>query len=483
MRSTALAAPPGYSGGVVVAVRAGDRVLAGRSELAALLGKAADAQREGAPRPELSERIVFFDGNRSAPVGLVLGAMREAAKVGIYKMAWLKEGAASGEMATKFRLRDPDPPAGLCLLKEEVRVLLKWDPKRGERIRWVNGRSVASLDALAAAVRELAANLRKMGRTELAVFLDVEQDLTWDDVSWREVAEVMDRCRAEGLDQFEFLPALRRAAQKDGVQQTRINEAKKEVDFDSWPRSQPLKPGLKFVPASVSSLGGYSIKKDKRLVVEIGRSKSLMRQLFLEKGAEQVRIELLVCPTETKDAHEALLRKIAGSAMPVELLRRGDRNGIQVGDLNFVREIDPALVSFIEFVRNNIMVHVRTEDSTLNVVALATEIDRQIVAEANFTTETIKTRIPTIKAFAPQSSTIAQLSSTPITLNVTDPQGRKLEFEFNGHLGQLKRDDSVTPPTLRFTSDDRPGQAKITVLVINENLLFDSAETAVTVSK
>jgi hypothetical protein len=193
-------------------IRVGDRVLAGSSELAALLGKEADAEREGAPRPELSERIVFFDGNRSAPVGLVLGAMRDAAKAGIYKMAWLKEGAAAGEMAYKFQLRDPDPPSGVCLLKEEVRVLLKWDPKRGERIRWVNGRSVASLDALAAAVRELVATLRRMGRVELALFLDVERDLTWDDASWREVVEVMDRCRAEGLEQFEFVPALRRKA-------------------------------------------------------------------------------------------------------------------------------------------------------------------------------------------------------------------------------------------------------------------------------
>jgi len=138
--------------------------------------------------------------------------MRDAAKVGIYKMAWLKEGSAAGEMAYKFRLRDPDPPSGLCLLKEEVRVLLKWDSKRGERVRWVNGRSVGSLDALTAAVRELVATLRKMGRTELAVFLDVEQDLTWDDAPWKDVVEVMDRCRAEGLDQVEFLPALRRKA-------------------------------------------------------------------------------------------------------------------------------------------------------------------------------------------------------------------------------------------------------------------------------
>jgi hypothetical protein len=160
----------------------------------------------------LSERIVLFDGDRSAPVGMVLGAMRDAAKVGIYKMAWLKEGAAAGEMAFKFRLRDPDPPSGLCLLKEELRVLLKWDSKRGERVRWVNGRSVGSLEEIQAAIRKIVADLRTMGRTEFVVFLDVEQDLTWDDGSWREVLDVMERCRADGLDQFEFLPALRRKA-------------------------------------------------------------------------------------------------------------------------------------------------------------------------------------------------------------------------------------------------------------------------------
>ncbi len=192
-------------------IRAGDRVLAERSELEVLLGKEADAQRDGAPRPELSERIVFFAGDRGAPAGLLLGAMRDAAKVGIYKMAWLKEGSATGEMSMKYWLPDPDPPK-LCTLKEEVTFVLKWDPKRRERVLRLNGRAAASHDDLMKELRALLARLRKTGRTEFQVFLDVERDLTWDDGSWGELEELMGRCRAEGLEQFEFVPALRRKA-------------------------------------------------------------------------------------------------------------------------------------------------------------------------------------------------------------------------------------------------------------------------------
>jgi hypothetical protein len=137
--------------------------------------------------------------------------MRDAAKVGIYKMAWLKEGSTTGEMSMKFTLPDPDLPK-LCTLKEEVTFVLKWDPKRRERVRRLNGRSAASLDELMKELRALLANLRRTGRTEFPVFLDVERDVTWDDGSWGELEELMDRCRAEGLDQFEFLPPLRRKA-------------------------------------------------------------------------------------------------------------------------------------------------------------------------------------------------------------------------------------------------------------------------------
>ena len=193
-------------------VQAGERRLDGLEEFGAVVQKEADGHRTGAPRPELSERIVMLGGHRGVPFSTVMKTMRRCAEAGIYKLAWEKSGAETGEMGLKFRLADPLPPSELCLLKEEIRVVLKWDPKRGERIRWINGRSVGSTDELMKGIRTLVTDLRRMGREELPVFLDADRDLTWDDVAWKDVAEVMERCRAEGLESFEFQPLLRRKA-------------------------------------------------------------------------------------------------------------------------------------------------------------------------------------------------------------------------------------------------------------------------------
>jgi hypothetical protein len=174
------------------------------------LQKEADAHREGAPRPELSERIVFFGGDRGVPFSVVMGAMRRCIRVGIYKMAWVDD---KGEMGTKFWLKDPEGPSLVCK-REDIQVVLKWDPKRREHIRRIGARpSVGSIAELRPTIRQMIADFKKVGRSlDYPVFIDAEDDLTWNGVSWREVVEVMDLCRAEGLDKFEFLPLLRRKA-------------------------------------------------------------------------------------------------------------------------------------------------------------------------------------------------------------------------------------------------------------------------------
>jgi biopolymer transport protein ExbD len=186
--------------------QAGDRALGDTYDFAEAIQAEADAQRAGAPRPDLSERIVVFGGDRSAPWATVMWAMRQCAQAGIYKMAWLKPGGGKGAFAHKFWLKDPVKD-DRCRLADP-QISLRWDDALGGLIRGVpHRRSMATMDELMAGLREQVSDMQKAGKTEWVVEIDPGAD-----VPWKHVIEVMDRCRSDGFENLEILPVLRRKA-------------------------------------------------------------------------------------------------------------------------------------------------------------------------------------------------------------------------------------------------------------------------------
>src|SRR6185295_15947874 len=257
------------------------------------------------------------------------------------------------------------------------------------------------------------------------------------------------------------------------------------LGFDTWPgKAGALKPGLNFVPSSVGALAGFTVSSDKHKDLKAGDSKSLMRQVDLKKDAEGVRIQIQVSQQDTDDAQSALLGTVSARQAGVEGLKRGDQNGIAVGDLNFVTGRAGAPVFMIDFVRNNIRVQVAksSEETTVDVVAVATAIDGQILAQPSFTKKTLKTQLPTITTLAPVSASVVPGGTTPMTLTATDPQGRPLQYVASAKKGTLQGDLTVSPPVLTFKAGDDVGTATINVLVYNSNLLFDVANTSITIA-
>jgi biopolymer transport protein ExbD len=186
---------------------AGEGVPGDSDDFSEAIQREADAHRTGAPRPELSERIVFFGGDRSVPWETVNWAMRRCALSGIYKMAWLKPGSPKAEMAHKFWLPEQERDSGLLRIGD-AEITLRWDPAAGGLVRRIRHWAPATtLDALMADVKAYHAALRKSGKTEGPVLIDAGGD-----VLWKDVIEVMDRCRAEGFEKLELVPALRRKA-------------------------------------------------------------------------------------------------------------------------------------------------------------------------------------------------------------------------------------------------------------------------------
>jgi len=266
-----------------------------------------------------------------------------------------------------------------------------------------------------------------------------------------------------------------------------ITSLRIESDFATWPgKGGPLKKGLIFRVADYPDLAGFSIVSDD---LDDGmKNLGIVRKIRLSRSNEILNITIGVAHTSTDNAHELLLLgKLAPSQMPfVDRLKRGDGNGVDVGDFNFVLK-DATLTDLqgsISFVRNNVLCIIRDgrpeNPSTVNVQQLAADIDARITTLADLTQKEFDILRPAITAFRPVDATLVaeEGSATALHIRVNEPSGETVQLKFSSE-GKLEIDTSMDPvhisPTHVF------GRILIELIAINDSLQFGQAETSVTV--
>src|SRR6185295_7653274 len=126
---------------------------------------------------------------------------------------------------------------------------------------------------------------------------------------------------------------------------------------------------------SVPALAALAIRSDQYREVRGRRPESLLRQVDLKKDDDHLRIQIEVFQQATDDAQEALVGVVAARAAPLELIKRGDRQGIALGDVSYITGV--VRVFSLDFARNNIRVHVGclSTETKVDVVAVAKAID------------------------------------------------------------------------------------------------------------
>jgi len=267
-------------------------------------------------------------------------------------------------------------------------------------------------------------------------------------------------------------------------QEKEPKNVKEALQFSSWPgKNGPLKPGVKVVPSALPPLSGFTVTKDTLSLTQVGTSPVLLRSAKLANGDDVVRIEIRVSQKNTDEAHEALLAEMDMTQAPISRVAiRGDQNGIPVGDLNFVNSLEPSRLGTVRFVRNNLCVSVEGLNGPMaGLINMAKAIDALILQEPDLSRKELEAQIPVVHQFAPQVNTLAPLSSTPVMLEASDPRGRSLQYRFGGNIGQILVDKSKSPPGVTFRATTQAGLAELSVLVVDENLLFSSSPTEITV--
>ncbi len=83
---------------------------------------------------------------------------------------------------------------------EEIRVIMRRDPRTGTTVRRLDNRPPATSDtALVDDILVMVQDYLKAGRTSYPVLIDASADVPWDGV-----VHVIDLCRQRGLLQVEF---------------------------------------------------------------------------------------------------------------------------------------------------------------------------------------------------------------------------------------------------------------------------------------
>jgi len=266
-----------------------------------------------------------------------------------------------------------------------------------------------------------------------------------------------------------------------------ITSLRTQSDFATWPGKRgPLKRGLIFLVADYRDLAGFSIIRDD---LDDGmKNLGMVRKISLSRSSEILDITIGVAHSSTDNAHELLLLgELALSQMRfVDRLQRGDGNGVDVGDFNFIlkRARLTDLQGYIAFVRNNVICIIRDgrpdNPSTVNVQQLAADIDARITALPDLTPEEFNTLSPGITAFRPVDDTLVaeEGSFTALNIAVSAPSGEVVKLKFSSE-GKLEIDTSIDP--VRISATHVFGVIPIELIAINDSLQFGQGETSVTV--
>lgn len=143
------------------------------------------------------ERGIAFDGPADTPWGLIRHVRRACVKAEIPATEW-RIGEQVLKVAAYVPPRQGEPDR---VILEEIRIVMRRDP-RGRLVRTVGDRlPVESEEELFSIILRMEADYRKAGKTVVPIFIDANGD-----VAWRDVADILEKCRKEGFEEFVLDP-------------------------------------------------------------------------------------------------------------------------------------------------------------------------------------------------------------------------------------------------------------------------------------
>lgn len=243
-------------------------------------------------------------------------------------------------------------------------------------------------------------------------------------------------------------------------------------------------PGYKFNPKNIPFLNSYKIENDNTYYQ--GRSLiGVQRKITLKnKNNNIISIHIHIAQDKTLDTSSIIKNIIKSPFLSTGFAyNKKDHKKVGIGEVLYANVLGPikgGIRSGVLFSRNNIIIQVlnRTTGTTLDIEPLAKQIDKDIDNTVKVTFKEIEAYKPIIEKLKLDKEDIKEYTQTKLTIQIKDPNKKSTQFFY-----ETKGDVIEENGQYLFDSPIKLGKDTLTIIVVNDHLLYSEKTIEFTVIK
>ncbi len=263
--------------------------------------------------------------------------------------------------------------------------------------------------------------------------------------------------------------------QKEDLLLKRLTETKEKYEFNKWgPETGKVISGIAVSEKLLPQLKTLKKmwKRDNCRLITINKKEYAEIHNWWKRDEHQFEITMVTAPT-SQDAQEFLVRRYAETQqMQPPTKPRGGEFRLELGNVCFVMpEKDSEGFSSIDIIWHNIVIMMHAEGKFKGELAgIARTLDALLQEKKPTKRLDLHPERPTIQSFTSEKTRIIVGRYAPLTVNVDNPQKRKLYYFWKMSGGGV--DKGLTGQFVYYGGE--PGKHKITVTVLNDLGLYDT---------
>lgn len=243
-------------------------------------------------------------------------------------------------------------------------------------------------------------------------------------------------------------------------------------------------PGYKFNPKDIQFLSNYTIVSDDIKVLGRGVV-GVERDIVVKNNNSIISIHIHLAQDKTLNAAGIVKNIVEDPSLATGFgYIKKDHKKVGIGEVLYGSGLGPikgVITSGALFSRKNVVIELldeTTKGKNPNLEPLARQIDKDIDSKVRVTLKEMQSHLPVISDFSASSNTAKEFSRQNLTVKISDPNGFKLKRSYAGNVlvKQTSQGD-------RMKVSGGPSVETVTLIVVNDHLLYSEKTIKITVTK
>lgn len=243
-------------------------------------------------------------------------------------------------------------------------------------------------------------------------------------------------------------------------------------------------PGYKFNPKNIPFLSAYKITSD-NINFEGRDVVGIQREITFQNNNSIISIYIHIAQNKTPNASSIIKNIINNRFLSTGFAyNKKDHKKIGIGEVLYASVLGPIngkITSRVLFSRNNVIIKILNKTTTgpkPNIEPLAKQIDKDIDNKVKVTLKEIEAYKPIIEKFNLDKKDIKEYTQTKLTIDIKDPNKKNTQFFY-----ETKGDIIEENGQYLFDSPIKLGKDTLTIVVVNDHLLYSEKTIEFTVIK